>query len=122
MVRSGLQVLCGGPSAVGSYRGGEGAGAVGDAGFQGLAECAGQRAGRRQAARVRDPDPEVVDAPGPVVLVVLLGKHDLWHSGHGGRGGGARAAVVHDGGDPAEKRLVVGLSEHQAVGCLVRRC
>jgi hypothetical protein len=32
----------------------------------------------------------------------------------GGRSGGARAAVVHDGGDPLEERLLVDLSDGQA--------
>lgn len=98
--------MCGGLCAVGAYAvdthsGGNGVGASGEVGAEDLPECGGQRVRRRYALRARDPDPEVLDTSAPVVLVVDLRKYDLGNSGSRD-GGGTRAAVVYDGGDPAE--------------------
>jgi hypothetical protein len=68
---------------------------------------------------VRGADPEFADSSGEVVLVVVLGNDDLGCPGPGGRGGGPRAAVVHDGGDPREERLLVDVSDRDAVGFIV---
>ena len=52
---------------------------------------------------------------GPVRLVRPLGHHHLRRAGPGGGGRGARAAVVHDGGHPAEQGLLVDLADGEAV-------
>ncbi len=90
--------------------------------LESVAEGRGQRVGGRYDRRVRRSDPEVVDSLCPVVLVVELGYDDLGCSGSRGCGCGARPAVVHDGGDPLEKRLLVDLSDGQAVGFVVQQC
>jgi hypothetical protein len=61
------------------------------------------------AGCVRGSDAEVVDALDPVVLVVMLRDDDLGRAGSRGCGGGARAAVVDDGRDSLEQRLLVDL-------------
>ena len=59
--------------------------------------------------------PRPATRPGPVWLVRPLGYHHLRRSGSAGRRRGARAAVVHDGGHPAEQRLLVDLADGEAV-------
>lgn len=44
-----------------------------------------------------------------------LGYHHLRRAGPGGRRRGARAAVVHDAGHPAEQLLLVDLADPEAV-------
>src|ERR1700738_2526825 len=75
--------------------------------------------GGRCAGRVCASDSELVDSSGPVVLVVVLGDDDLGRPGSRGRGCGACAAMVHDGGDPLEECLLVDLSDGQAVGVII---
>jgi hypothetical protein len=113
------QALCGGLCAVGSYRRGDAMGAGATSGWRAWLRAVAKRVGGRHARRVRDPDPEVADALCPVVLVVALGDDDLGCPGSCNRGGGARAAVVHDGSDPPEQRLMVGLCDQDAVGPVV---
>src|SRR5215475_8282901 len=60
-----------------------------------------------------------MDALGPVVLVVMLRDDDLGRAGSRGPGSGARAAVVDDGGDSFEQRLLVDLADDQAIGFVV---
>ena len=57
-------------------------------------------------------DAQVGDPAGKVWLVGHLGYHHLGRAGPGGRGRGARAAVVHDGGHPAEQGLLVEHPHH----------
>jgi hypothetical protein len=112
----GHQSPCGDHGAVGAYRVGDGFGAGRDVRLEGVAESRGQRVGGRYNVRVRAADPEVLDALGKVVLVVHLGDDHLGCAGPGGRGGGAGAAVVDGGGDPLEDRLLIDLSDGDAVG------
>lgn len=67
--------------------------------MEGVLESARQRVRSRCAGCVRGSDAEVVDALGPVVLVVVLRDDHLGCAGSRGCGGGARAAVVDDGGE-----------------------
>ena len=60
-------------------------------------------------------DTQVGHPARPVRLVRYLGNHHLRRTGPGGRRRGARAAVVHDGGHPAEQCLVVDLAHGEAV-------
>jgi hypothetical protein len=53
------------------------------------------------------------------VLVVDLGDDDLGRAGARGSRRGARAAVVDDGRDALEQRLLVDLADGQAVGFVV---
>ena len=75
----------------------------------------GQRLEGRRRAVVRGADAEVGHPAGPVGLVRDLGDHHLWRAGPCGRRRGARAAVMHDGGHPAEQCLVVDLADGEAV-------
>ncbi len=60
-------------------------------------------------------DAQVGHPAGPVRLVHYLGYHHLRRAGPGGRRRRARAAVVHDGGHPAEQCLLVDLADGEAV-------
>ena len=64
-------------------------------------------------------DAQVGHPAGPVRLVRHLGHHHLRCAGPGGRRRGARAAVVHDGGHPAEQCLLVDLADDEAVVLVV---
>ena len=88
-------------------------------GLEGVLECARQRVDGRYDGRVCASDSEVVDSLCEVVLIVVLGDDDLGRSGSGGRGCGACATVVDDGGDSFEQRLLVDLSDGQAVRLIV---
>jgi hypothetical protein len=57
----------------------------------------------------------------PVRLVHELGHDCLGRAGHGGGRGRTGAAVMHDRGDPGEQRLVVDLTDHEAVVPVVDR-
>jgi hypothetical protein len=54
-------------------------------------------------------DAQLGHPAGPVRLVGHLGYHHLRRAGPGSRRRGTRAAVVHDGGNPAEQCLLVTL-------------
>lgn len=85
------QAFSGNPCAVGAHCSSDGPGAGGHTRFERRLESARQRVSGRCAGRVRDSDPELVDALGPVVLVVVLGDDDLGGAGErGGRCGGGR--------------------------------
>ena len=60
-------------------------------------------------------DAEFGDAASPVDLVTPLGHHQLRRAGPGCRGCRARAAVMHDGGRPAEQFPLVDLPDDEAV-------
>jgi hypothetical protein len=64
---------------------------------------------------VRRADAEVRDPARPVRLVAALRDDHLRRSRAGGGRRGARAAVVHHGGAPAEQGLVVDLADDEAV-------
>jgi hypothetical protein len=68
---------------------------------------------------MRASDSEVVDSLREVVLVMMLRNDDLGCSRLCGCRGGTGAAVVDDGSDPSEERLLVHLSDGQAVGFIV---
>lgn len=52
---------------------------------------------------------------GPIGLVGDLGNHNLRHAGACCRRGCSGPAMVHDGGNPAEQRLLVDLADNKAV-------
>jgi hypothetical protein len=60
-------------------------------------------------------DAQLGHPAGPVWLVGHPGSQDLGRAGPGGGRGDARAAVVDDGGHPAEQRLVVDFADGEAV-------
>src|SRR5262245_46899662 len=88
-------------------------------GLKCMLESARQRLGSRSGMCVRGADAEVVDALGPVVLVVVLGDNDLWRAGSCSCGSGARTTMVDDGCNPLEQLLMVDLADCQAVGFIV---
>nr|WP_164313967.1 hypothetical protein [Streptomyces sp. SID12501] len=92
-----------------------------DGRHEGVGEGLGQGVGGRGGEGVGGADPEVVEALCPVVLVDVLGDDQLGCPGTGRRGGGARAAVVDDGGDSSEGCLLVDLVDGQAVGFAVQQ-
>jgi len=115
------QAVGGDQCAVAAHCRGDGAGTGSHSGFEGVIECARQRVGGRYDGRVCASDSEVVDSLCEVVLIVVLGDDDLGCTGSRGRGCGAGAAVVVDGGDSFEQRLLVDLSDGQAVGFMVHQ-
>ena len=52
--------------------------------WEGVLECTRQRVSGRSDGRVRSSDAEMVGALSPVVLVVVLGDHDLRGAGQPG--------------------------------------
>ena len=61
------------------------------------------------------PMPRSATRPAQYGWSAALGYHHLRRAGPGGRRRRARAAVVHDGGHPAEQRLLVDLADDEAV-------
>ena len=62
-----------------------------------------------------------MDSLSPVMLIVDLRDDDLRRAGQSGYGGGAGAAVVHDGGNAREEDLLVHLADGEAVGLVVHK-
>lgn len=88
-------------------------------GLERTLQSARQRVGRRYAAHMRDPNPDLLNPLCPIGLIVALGDDDLGDAGSCGGDRGACAAVVDDGGHSWEEGLLVYLAEGQAVGGVV---
>ena len=101
--------------AVATHGGGNGLRTNNHVRSEGTLERARQRADRWRAGGVRSANPQIVYSLCPVVLVVELRNHDLGRASHRGCGGGARAAVVDDSGNPFEEGLLVDLAYSQTV-------
>src|ERR1700736_5564583 len=114
------QSLRGGPCAVAAHGTRDDSSTGGHLRPEDVAERRGQRVTGRYDGRVGASDSELGDSLCPIELVVVLGDDDLGCSGSRGRGCRARTPVVHDAGDPLEERLLVDLSDGQAVGLFVR--
>jgi hypothetical protein len=84
-------------------------------------ERGGQGVDGRRRALVSRADVQPGYSGGPVRLVRDPGHHHLRRAGSRGRRGGARAAVVHDDGHPAEQLLLVDLADDEAVVDVVDR-
>jgi hypothetical protein len=106
---------------VGADRAGHGRRPGAGLGGQGRGERGRQGLVGRRRTVVCHADAQLGHPRGPVRLVRDLRHHHLRRAGPGGRRRGARAAVVHDGGHPAEQRLLVDLADDEAVVPVVDR-
>ena len=88
-------------------------------GGQGHPERGRQRLEGRRRTAVGHADAQLGDPARPVRLIHRLRHHHLRCAGRGGPRRGARAAVVHDRGHPAEQRVVVDPADDEAVVRLV---
>ena len=80
-----------------------------------MRESAGERVPGWRAGCMRGTDAQRVDSLRPVVLIVKTRDHNLRDAGERGRGRRSGATVVHDGGNPREKRMHVGLTNREAI-------
>ena len=89
--------------------------AGGDRRVQQLVQGGRQRVGAQPCEQRHRPDAKVTNAQAPVELVAEHRHRDLRRACP--RGGGRRtgSAVVHDGGDPGEKRLLIDVADRDAV-------
>ncbi len=83
----------------------------GQGGLKRMPQSRRQRFNSGCAGRVRGSDPQMLDPPGPIKLVVMLGDDDLGCSGSRRGRRGARSAVMDDGGDLFKQCLLVDFAD-----------
>jgi len=113
------QALSGDLCAVAAHCSGNGLRTGSHIGSERVLESPRQRVSCWYARCVRGSDAEALDPLCPVVLIVDLRNDDLGCADQRGCGGGARTAVMDDGGDPLEEGLLIDLADGQAVGFAV---
>ena len=89
-------------SAIAAHCAGNGLRPYSHLGLERLFERARQRFAGGCAGHMCAADAELIDSPGPVVLVVMLWDDHLGRAGARGRRGGARTPMVYDRGNPFE--------------------
>jgi hypothetical protein len=74
-----------------------------------------ERPGSGDRAIVRRTDAEFADTTGPIGLVGNLGHHHLRRAGACRCRSRSGTAMMHNGGDPGEERLLIDLADSEAV-------
>ena len=69
---------------------------------------------------MRDANAKLFDAPGPVVLIIMLRNEHLWHAAACGSMRGPGAAVMDNGRYMFEQRLMIHLSDGDAIGSIIQ--